>query len=158
MPGHPRPSGTTKRYAVWLTPATRARVEAWAALQGCTFSAAAEALLRLGLEDAPPDGLAPVLELAVTGAVKEAMARVVAMQAAAALSGEAAYLAALALAKERFPAERYGLLKRAARYQALQTVRRRVARWGPEAAGLLASDPVTEPEDGPAPQTGGAGG
>src|SRR5918999_4880822 len=147
MPGHPRPAGTTRQKCVWLTPTTTGRVEAWAALQGQTFSAAAESLLRLGLEDAPPDALAPVLELAVAGAVREAMARVVAMQAAAALSGEAAYLATLALAKERFPAERYGLLKRAARYQALQTVRRRVARWGPEAAALLASDPAVEPED-----------
>jgi hypothetical protein len=145
LPGHPRAAGTTRQKCVWLTPTTTTRVEAWAALQGQTFSAAAEALLRLGLADAPPDALAPVLELAVAGAVKEAMARVVALTAAAALSGEAGYLAALALAKERFPAERYLLLKRAARHQARETVRRRVARWGlDDVAARVASDPLTE--------------
>jgi hypothetical protein len=145
MPRHPRAPGTTQRQCVWLTPQTRERVDAWAALQGQTFSAAAEALLCLGLRDAPPDALAPVLELAVAGAVRAAMARVIAMTAAAALSGEAGYLAALALAKERFPADRYTLLKRAARHQARETVRRRVARWGqPDAAALLAHDPLTE--------------
>jgi hypothetical protein len=47
--------------------------------------------------------------------------------------------------KERFPAERYALLKRAARHQARETVRRRVTRWGQEdAAALVAHDPLTE--------------
>jgi hypothetical protein len=147
MPGHPRP-GPVERRNITLTPATAQRVEAWAALQGLTFSAAADALLRLGLQDAPPDAYAPVLELAVAAAVKQELARLTALQAAAALSAEAGYLAALALAKDRFPPERYALLKRAARHRARETVRRRAARWGQEdAAALVAGDPAVEVED-----------
>ena len=142
--GHPRP-GPVERRNLTLTPATAQRVEAWAALQSLTFSAAAEALLRRGLDDAPPDAYAPILELAVATAIKHELARLTALQAAAALSAEAGYLTALALAKERFPADRYALLKRAARHQARETVRRRVSRWGQEdAAALVAHDPVTE--------------
>ena len=146
MPRYARATGTTRRKCVWFTPGTIAPVEGWAALQGLTFSAAAEALLRLGLRGAPPEAFTPSLEATVRGAVRDELGRVTALLASAAIDAHAGYLVTLHLAKRGQAAEQYQGLKQAARLTARGTVSRRVSRQGLEQlAGLLSApdgDPV----------------
>ncbi|MDQ3701434.1 MAG: hypothetical protein M3442_11005 [Chloroflexota bacterium] len=132
MPRHPRAAGTTRRKCVWFTPKTVARVERWAAEQGMTFSAAAEALLRLGLQDAPVGAFTAPLEATIRGTVRDELGRVTALLASAAIDAHAGYLVALHLAKRGQDVEHYQGLKQAARLTARETVSRRVSRQGLE--------------------------
>jgi hypothetical protein len=154
MPRHPRAPGTTRRKCIWLTPATSARVQRWSAEQGLTFSAAAEALLRLALNDPPAGAFTAPLEATVRGSVRDELGRVTALLASAAIDAHAGYLIALHLAKRGQAAEQYQGLKQAARLQAQDTVSRRVSRQGldqlaallrgaspADAAGLDAPEP-----------------
>ena len=132
MPRHPRAAGTTRRKCVWLTPESVARVDRWAGEQGLTFSAAAEALLRLALNDPPAGAFTAPLEATVRGSVRDELGRVTALFASAAIDAHAGYLIALHLAKRGQAAEQYQGLKQAARLQAQDTVSRRVSRQGLE--------------------------
>jgi hypothetical protein len=132
MPRHPRAPGSTRRKCVWFTPETIARVEEWAARQGLTFSAAAEALVRFGMRDAPSGAFTAPLEAAIQGTVRGELGRVTALLASAAIDSHAGYLVTLHLAKRGQDAEHYQGLKQAARLTARETVSRRVSRQGLE--------------------------
>ncbi len=147
MPRHPRATGTTQRKGTWFTPETIARVEQWAALQGLTFSAAAEALLRLGLRSAPPEAFTPSLEATVRGSVRDELGRVTALLASSAIDAHAGYLVTLHLAKRGQDAEHYQGLKQAARLTALETVSRRVSRQGLEQLAELLRTSVADDGD-----------
>jgi hypothetical protein len=136
---------------VWLTPETTARVGRWATEQGLTFSAAAEALLRLGMDDAPIGAFTAPLEATVRGSVRDELGRVTALLASAAIDAHAGYLVTLHLAKRGQAAEQYQGLKQAARLTARETVSRRVSRQGLEALvavlnGADADGTPVEPE------------
>jgi hypothetical protein len=135
---------------VWLTPETTARVDRWATEQGLTFSAAAEALLRLGMDDAPVGAFTAPLEATVRGSVRDELGRVTALLASAAIDAHASYLVTLHLAKRGQAAEQYQGLKQAARLTARETVSRRVSRQGLEALVAVLSAPDA---DGPAGAT-----
>jgi hypothetical protein len=126
--GHPRLAYTTAPKRVWLTPEAVDLVEGWRGRQGFTFSAALEALARLGLRQAPPDAYAAPLEAAVRGTVRGELARVAALLAASALDAHAAYLVALHLAKRQLAPQQYALLKQAARLHARDALRRRTRK------------------------------
>jgi hypothetical protein len=129
MPGHPR-KGPVERRQVTLTPDAGGMVEAWAALQGTSFSAALETLARLGLDQAPPDAYAGVLEAAVRGAIRQEMGRVTALVASAAIDAHAGYLVALYVARQRLSPDAYRGLRQASRLMGRDAVRRRVSRQG----------------------------
>jgi hypothetical protein len=122
---------------VWLTPDTTTRVERWAALQGLTFSAAAETLLRFGMRDAPSGAFTAPVEAAIRGTVRDELGRVTALLASSAIDAHAGYLVTLHLAKRGQDAEHYQGLKQAARLTARETVSRRVSRQGLEQLAAL---------------------
>lgn len=126
----PARSIPTHRKQVRLTPETIEAVDLFASLQGMNFSAALEALTRLGLKDAPPDAYAAPLEAAVRSTVQAEMARVTALLASSAIDANAAYLVGLASAKRSMDATTYQSLKQAARLTARKTVRQRISRQG----------------------------
>lgn len=138
---HPRRIATQSKH-VHLSHDASARIDAWARLQGLSFSAALETLARLGLQQAPPDAYAAPLEAAVRGTVRDELGRVTALLASASLDAHAAYLVALALAKQTFPAPRYDTLKQSSRLLSRDAVRRRASRQGLEQlAALLTTAP-----------------
>lgn len=138
---HPRRIATLRKH-VHLSHEAAGRIDAWARLQGLSFSAALETLARLGLQQAPPDAYAAPLEAAVRGTVRDELGRVTALLASASLDAHAAYLVGLALAKQALPAARYDTLKQASRLLSRDAVRRRASRQGLEQlAALLTTAP-----------------
>ena len=125
MPEHPNHTRTEPK-RVYLTPEARAAVQAWAAAQGVTFSAGIETLARLGLQQDPRDAWGPALAAKVTGAVRADLARYRALLAATALDAGVAVRMASAAVKTLRPQE-YPHIKRAARLEAVDALRRRDA-------------------------------
>ena len=125
MPEHPNHTRTEPK-RVYLTPEARAAVQAWAAAQGVTFSAGIETLARLGLQQDPRDAWGPALAAKVTGAVRADLARYRALLAATALDAGVAVRMAAAAVKTLRPKE-YPHIKRAARLEAVDALRRRDA-------------------------------
>lgn len=61
---------------IWLTDDTRAAVQQWADANGTSFSAALEALTRLGLGQAPTEALAPIVVSVIRSEVQQQFHRV----------------------------------------------------------------------------------
>lgn len=114
----------TRAKHVRLTDETLEAVQAYADAQGVSFSSALETLARIGLGQAPSLAVAPMVVSAVRTEVQRQTHRLAALIAAAALeSGVTARLAGATLRTLR-PNE-YEEIKRAARLDAVQALRRR---------------------------------
>jgi hypothetical protein len=113
--GHPRLASTTAPRRVRLTRQAVGLIDGWRGPQGLNFSAALEALARLGLRQARPDAFYVPLEVTLRGDVRGEQARVVALLAAAALDAHATYLVTLHLAKRQLSPQQYALLKQSCR-------------------------------------------
>jgi hypothetical protein len=109
---------------VWLTHETRAAVQEWADVQGVSFSSALDTLARIGLGQAPGQAVAPMVVSAVRTEMQRQTHRLAALLAATALeSGVTARLAGATLRTLR--PDQYEAIKRAARLDAVQALRRR---------------------------------
>jgi hypothetical protein len=151
MPEHPNHTRTEPK-RVYLTPEARALVQQWADREGVNFSAGIETLARLGLQQDPRDAWGPALAAKVVGAVRANLSRYRALLAATALDAGTTLRVASAATKTLRPAE-YADIKRLARLQAVEALRRRdaLAELGlPDdpADAALAED---EAPDAPAP-------
>jgi hypothetical protein len=145
----------TERKQVCLTPEGRALIQAWAAQEGVSFSAAIETLARVGLRQDPRDAWAPALAAKVTAAVRADLGRYRALLAATALDAGITLRVASAATRVLRPKE-YPQIKRLARLEAIAALRRRdaLAELGlpddPPPTGELAAEPDA-PEDHGAP-------
>jgi hypothetical protein len=139
--GHTRQAYTTAPKRVRLTPQAVRLIDSWRGLQGLTFSAALEALARLGLRQASPDAYCAPLEATPRGTVRGELARVMALLAASALDAHATYLVALHLAKRQLSPRQYTLLKQNCRLRPRDTLRRLTRK---RALAELAAVPADE--------------
>lgn len=111
---------------VWMTHETRGAVQAWADENGVSFSSALETLARIGLGEAPSRAVAPMVVSAVRTEVQRQTHRLAALLAATAVEvGMAARLAGATLRQLR--PDEYEAIKRAARLDAVDALRRREA-------------------------------
>jgi hypothetical protein len=156
--GHPRLAYTTAPKRVWLTPQAVELIDGWRGRQGLTFSAALEALARLGLRQAPPDAYCAPLEAALRGAVRGELARVTALLAASALDAHAAYLVALHLAKRQLSPQQYAVLKQSSRLHSRDTLRRRTRKQALAELAAVLADPALGVQESSATEISGGPG
>ena len=123
----PRGGGVlTARKQIWLSDEGRQAIQAWADTNHVSFSAAIETLARLGLGQAPEEALAPALVSTLRREIQQQFHRYASLLAALALeSGVTTRLAGAALVALR--PKQYEAIKRAARIDAVQALRRREA-------------------------------
>ncbi len=145
MPEHPNHVSTRPKH-VSLTDDGRAAVQAWADREGVSFSAAIETLARLGLQQDPRDAWGPALAAKVTGAVRADLARYRALLAATALDAGTTLRIAAAGTKVLRPKE-YPDIKRLARLEAVEALRRRDALAELGLPDDPAAGPVAEVEE-----------
>jgi hypothetical protein len=165
MPEHlNHPHARTERKQVCLTPEGRGLIQAWAAQEGVSFSAAIETLARVGLRQDPRDAWGPALAAKVVAAVRADLGRYRALLAATALDAGTTLRVASAATRVLRPKE-YPQIKRLARLEAIEALRRRdaLAELGlpddPAPAGESAEEaeaaaPEEAPEETRAPAAG----
>jgi hypothetical protein len=143
QPNRPTPAARGAAKHVYLSEEARAGVQAWAAREGVSFSAALETLVRLGLGEDPRDAWSPVLTAKLIGAVRAELGRHRALLAATALDAGITLRMASAAARTLRPKD-YPRMKRLARLEAIEALRRRAAL---AELGLPADAPAPAAED-----------
>ena len=145
MPEHPN-HVRTERKQVCLTPEGRDLILRWAQQEGISFSAAIETLARVGLQQDPRDAWGPALAAKVVGAVRADLSRYRALLAATALDAGITLRVASAATKTLRPRE-YADIKRLARLEAVEALRRRDALAELGLPDDPAAGPVAEVEE-----------
>jgi hypothetical protein len=116
----------TTRKSIRLTHQSRAAIQSWADAQGISFSAAIDSLAQIGLGTAPSEALAPALVSVVRTEVQRQTHRLASLLAASAIDAGMATRLAGALLRSLRPGD-YEAVKRAARIDTIQALRRRSA-------------------------------
>ncbi|HEX5501892.1 MAG TPA: hypothetical protein VFW96_04685, partial [Thermomicrobiales bacterium] len=112
----------TVRKTVWMTEEAIACVQAWADAQGITFSAAVEALARLGMRQAPAEAVAPALVSAVRQEIRGQARRIAGLLAASAIEAGTASRGVNVLLREAIP-DKGSAIARGARLAAVEAIR-----------------------------------